>query len=287
MSYSPTLGRFLETDPARYIDGPNLYQMEDGRPTNLVDPLGLDPKEALPGGGHLFDRPRWDDPIPRSGSPVIWKGGPNGGGAQGNYDHITWAIPTQEGTIAHYVFTWEEYDCPCNGGKRLTGLPSTTGSRYPGETPGRSEYYVVLGNNSGLAILNGLIGGSGRGAQSGAEQFLKSESPWGKYGWMRLDVEIKQAAAQNPQTLDGKARYAQSSYNNTNQVFLPGGILSEPTVSAPPTGWAGATTTARYQAALTWSACTGSPTYSYSWNSVTSAGKDSGRGSGRMPKPPF
>lgn len=41
MSFSPTLGRFLETDPAKYVDGLNRYEMERSNPINRVDPLGL------------------------------------------------------------------------------------------------------------------------------------------------------------------------------------------------------------------------------------------------------
>jgi hypothetical protein len=44
MSYDPTLGRFVEMDPAMYIDGPNLYQMELSNPIRYVDPLGLKAK---------------------------------------------------------------------------------------------------------------------------------------------------------------------------------------------------------------------------------------------------
>ena len=40
MSYSPTLGRFLETDPAEYIDGPNEYQLEESTPEDGLDPTG-------------------------------------------------------------------------------------------------------------------------------------------------------------------------------------------------------------------------------------------------------
>lgn len=41
MSYDPTIGRWLEADPAGYIDGPNLYQIESSNPVSLVDPTGL------------------------------------------------------------------------------------------------------------------------------------------------------------------------------------------------------------------------------------------------------
>src|SRR5689334_20980794 len=40
--YSPTLGRFLQTDPIDYWDSPNLYGYVLGDPINLLDPFGLE-----------------------------------------------------------------------------------------------------------------------------------------------------------------------------------------------------------------------------------------------------
>ena len=40
-TYSPTLGRWLERDPAGYVDGMGLYEYVRGGPIAAVDPWGL------------------------------------------------------------------------------------------------------------------------------------------------------------------------------------------------------------------------------------------------------
>lgn len=97
--YSPTLGRFLQTDPIGYADSPNLYAYVRGDPMNLIDPLGLGQQEIPPPNppkcvGDICNNPSPPAPpptgtrIPGGISPGLfgWLGTGNasqGGGAAG------------------------------------------------------------------------------------------------------------------------------------------------------------------------------------------------------------
>ena len=45
--YHPTLGRWLQRDPARYIDGANLYEAVRSSPLSARDPLGLEAEDDI------------------------------------------------------------------------------------------------------------------------------------------------------------------------------------------------------------------------------------------------
>jgi RHS repeat-associated protein len=48
--YDPTLGRWMQQDPAGYVDGKNLYRALTDSPVDFVDPFGL---QTQPAGGGL------------------------------------------------------------------------------------------------------------------------------------------------------------------------------------------------------------------------------------------
>lgn len=59
MSYSPTLGRWMQTDPIGYADGLNLQEFVRSNPPNLLDPNGTASVAVTPDTGSVNEDEPW------------------------------------------------------------------------------------------------------------------------------------------------------------------------------------------------------------------------------------
>jgi uncharacterized protein RhaS with RHS repeats len=143
--YSPSLGRFLQTDPAGYVNGPNWYNYAGADPINNTDPSGgyLVPNEALPYkvGCSMHDMFCYENP-PTDGDQVTVTGT---------------RPPMDPGTVESLMQQFAPQEGAATGGAegaiaaqnscvRTNGLPATCG--VP-PRPLRSKSYICskLANN--------------------------------------------------------------------------------------------------------------------------------------------
>lgn len=107
-AYSPSLGRFLQPDPAGYSAGMNLYAYVGGDPINMTDPAGL--KElCLPGPDEVAvvcaDKPS-------SGGGLGGGGGGGGGSGGGGGRQITDSIGVADTTLDEVIVTAQVLPIP-------------------------------------------------------------------------------------------------------------------------------------------------------------------------------
>lgn len=151
--YSQGLGRFMQPDPAGYMDGLHLYSFAHNSPVNMLDPLGLAGCDlnwnevtqsyddcvvtsTPPDNPPPSPPPPFDPGPPTSGESPGSSGGGGGGSAQDQLDEIT-------------VKAKREKDCGgSSGGVAVTGLGLfAAGQAIPGSKP-----FVTPGSSTGTSL---------------------------------------------------------------------------------------------------------------------------------------
>lgn len=158
--YDPEVGRFLSEDPIGFEGGDvNLYNYTSGNPVNWVDPYGL--VEVSP--GH-YDSPFGSGP----GGYLGGGGGGFGGGAARSpvgSSRLELKLPTngppQNSPANIYGRDYSGHALDRMQGR---GIPPSVventiriGAKYPGNTPGTSQYYDPINNVTAVVNNEGRL----------------------------------------------------------------------------------------------------------------------------------
>lgn len=152
--YSPTLGRFLQTDPAGYPDGPNWYAYVNNDPVNRSDPTGLG-ESLIPGTNTWVDDGYGDIVVTA------------GGGSLGDFSFSGYSGPSMA-QIMNALINQLAYSFNLAAVQEAGGRPQS-GQEQQGRPDYCSNKWYVLG--AGLSDVGEFVGdvGTVAGIATGGE----------------------------------------------------------------------------------------------------------------------
>jgi RHS repeat-associated protein len=183
--YSPTLGRFLQTDPIGFGGGMNLYGYVGGDPVNFADPLGL--ASACAGGSQ---------DITVCGHRNVIPGGFAGGGSvAGNSGGSSFDRPDGSSEMAGDIIVTARLDrlhaaqtppappvpIPAHVPRNIPGGPYEPKPATPGNRPGS---FQGPAQPKGPRSQAQWVPPEGQGGPPGSKGYWKAQ-PAGEKGWNR------------------------------------------------------------------------------------------------------